>query len=183
MNEILAKFARIEGARIVLRPVKMSDAEAMFAYTSKPDVVRFITLPVSESVEQTRQGIADYFEVSPLGKYGLALKDSGEFMGTLDIRVDAVNKSAELGYALNPEFQGHGYMSEAVDLLLDLGFKELGLERIFAMCAAQNTPSERVMIRAGMTYEGTLRKASFHKDMFLDMKYYSILREEYFAAK
>ncbi|TLG77389.1 GNAT family N-acetyltransferase [Culicoidibacter larvae] len=183
MNEILAKFAVIDGERIMLRPVKVSDAEAMFAYTSKPEVVKFITLLVSESVEQTRKGIADYFEVAPLGKYGLALKSSGAFMGTLDIRVDEENKSAEIGYALNPEFQGHGYMSEAVDLLLSLGFKELGLERMFAMCAAQNTPSERVMIRAGMTYEGTLRKASFHKDMFLDMKYYSILKDEYFAAK
>ncbi|MDQ4003995.1 MAG: GNAT family N-acetyltransferase, partial [Actinomycetota bacterium] len=59
------------------------------------------------------------------------------------------------------------------------GFRKMGLNRIEARCIAKNIASARVMEKAGMTYEGTLREREFVKGAYRDMKLYSVLRSEY----
>jgi ribosomal-protein-alanine N-acetyltransferase len=67
--------------------------------------------------------------------------------------------------------------------VIDLGFERLGLNRISAMCLPENTASARVMEKAGMTYEATLREYMFFKDRYHDLKVYPILRREWEASR
>ena len=55
----------------------------------------------------------------------------------------------------------------------------MDLNRIEARCMAENVASARVMQKAGMSYEGTLRRRERIKGAYRDMELYSILRDEY----
>lgn len=90
--------------------------------------------------------------------------------------------SAELGYVLSRSYWGRGLMPEAVRAMIRFGFQRMDLNRIEARCIAKNTASARVMEKAGMTREGTLRESELIKGAFRDMKRYSILRREFEAA-
>jgi ribosomal-protein-alanine N-acetyltransferase len=57
------------------------------------------------------------------------------------------------------------------------------LNRVEARCIAENTASARVMEKAGMSYEGTMREREYIKGAYRDMKLYSILRSEYTTAR
>ena len=76
-----------------------------------------------------------------------------------------------------------GLAPEAVRALIRFGFERMGLNRIEARCIAGNTASARVMEKAGMTYEGTLREREKIQGELRNMKMYSVLRREYLVTR
>jgi ribosomal-protein-alanine N-acetyltransferase len=69
-------------------------------------------------------------------------------------------------------------MPEAVGAVIRHAFEHEQLQRIQARCAAENTASARVMEKAGITYEGTLRRYEWIGGELRDTKLYAILRDE-----
>ncbi len=124
------------------------------------------------------------YERGDFGGWGVVLKDSGAFVGTcgMDAGYAPEHARAELGYVLSREHWGKGLMPEAVRAVIRFGFGRMGLNRVQARCIAENAASVRVMEKAGMTYEGTLRESEFIRGAYRDMKLYSILRRGYRLA-
>ena len=118
------------------------------------------------------------------GGWGIVLKEDGAFVGTrgVDVGYAPEHARAEPGYVLSREHWGRGIMPEAVRAIIRFGFDRTGLNRMEARCIAENTASARVMEKAGMTYEDTLREREFIKGVYRDMELYSILRLEYHGA-
>lgn len=174
-------FPILETERLVLRQLKMKDAQAMYNYASNDDVTKHVLWNTHTSLEQTKQFLQYMIDKYEQENYAWAvtLKDSDEFIGTIDyVMFNKEERIGEIGYALSHLYWGKGYMSEAAQALIHYGFAELNLERIQARCFAENIGSERVMQKIGMVYEGTMRKAKFSKGAYYDLKMYSILREE-----
>ena len=88
---------------------------------------------------------------------------------------------AELGYALFEPYRGKGYMIEALRKIVDLGFTEMGLNRIEAFVGPTNEKSVRIMTQLGFTREGLLREHYHKKNRVEDSVAYSLLKREYFA--
>lgn len=104
------------------------------------------------------------------------LIEEGRLIGTARISVaDATHRSGDIGYALNDEYSGKGYMSEAVHRILQIGFNELGLHRVWATADVQNTASWRLMERVGMQREGQLRQSRLVRGKWRDSYIYSRL--------
>lgn len=175
---LMVQHQQLMGQRILLRPVSLQDANDMFEYAADKETTRFL-FESHKNLEATKKTIAEFFVKDPMGKYAIVLKENNKMIGTIDLRVDANHKKAELGYILNKQFWGNGYVTEAANLLIELGFQTLGLERIYAMYDIKNQASGRVMERLGMTSEGILRKNRLVKGQFSDDECYAILREEY----
>lgn len=98
-------------------------------------------------------------------------------IGTIDfVWWKQVHRSAEIGYILSPDYWGKGLAAEAANELIKFGFNKMDLVRIQAKCFAEHIASQRVMEKAGMNYEGTLRKELFIKEKHRDIKLYSIVR-------
>jgi RimJ/RimL family protein N-acetyltransferase len=62
----------------------------------------------------------------------------------------------EVGYALKPEYWGHGFATEITRLSIKVGFEQVGLRRIIAIAQAANVASRRVMEKCGMIFEAEL---------------------------
>ncbi|MGX7245603.1 GNAT family N-acetyltransferase [Enterococcus quebecensis] len=159
---IFAENQYLETERLKLRPVTLSDANDMYEYASDEDTVTYV-FPIHQSLKDTKESIANYFMSAPLGKYGLELKTTGKFIGTIDLRVVDQHNIAEIGYSLNKAFWGQGYVPEAANELLRLGFEDLQLMRIFAMHDIDNPKSGRVMEKIGMKVEGEVPNARMWK--------------------
>lgn len=85
----------------------------------------------------------------------------------------------EVGYELfHPSYSGKGYMSEALLLFCAYLFACYPINRIQVNCMKDNTGSRKVAERCGFTYEGTMRKATFHNGRYHDLDLFSLLREE-----
>jgi ribosomal-protein-alanine N-acetyltransferase len=88
-------------------------------------------------------------------------------------------RRAEFSYAIDPTYWDRGYATEATVRIIQFGFEEAGLERIQAVCSLKNKVSERVIQKCGMTQEGILRHYVRQDDKPLDMKMFSILKQEW----
>ena len=186
-GRVFANLPELETERLLLRKMRLDDAEAMFAYASDPEVTRYVLWDTHRSIEDSESFLSfatEGYERGDFGGWGVVLKDDGAFIGTcgLDAGYAPEHARAELGYVLSREHWGKGLMPEAVRAIIRFGFGRMQLNRIEARCIAENTASARVMEKAGMTYEGTLREREFIKGAYRDMKLYSILRREYRQA-
>lgn len=171
----------IETERLRLRMLHIADAEALFHYVSQDAVTKYMLWESHTSLRQTKKYIKMITRKYLDGVYAWAitLKDTKEFIGMVDFsEFTQEARIAEIGYSLSYTYWGKGIMSEAVQAVIDFGFNELYLERIYARCFAENIGSERVMQKAGMTYEGTMRKGIHIKGAYHDLKMYAILRED-----
>lgn len=87
-------------------------------------------------------------------------------------------RTAELGYYIAEEYWGRGIMTEAVKQICEYVFDKSDIIRIYAEPFAYNTASCRVLEKAGFQYEGTLRNNAVKNGKVIDMKMYSLLKEE-----
>lgn len=87
-------------------------------------------------------------------------------------------QQAELGYWVGVPHWGQGYASEAARRVVAFGFGALGLNRVYAICFSGNLASARVMQKAGMTYEGTMRGHILKWGEYVDLVCYGVLRSD-----
>lgn len=85
----------------------------------------------------------------------------------------------EIGYALAPSERGKGYMTEALQIMVDFLFLTRQLARIQAAIIVENDSSRKVVERVGFSREGELRKAIWTRGEWRNMYLYSITREEW----
>jgi [ribosomal protein S5]-alanine N-acetyltransferase len=182
VGEILKDLPTLVTDRLVLRKMTPNDAEAVFAYASDPEVTRYVIWETHRSIEDSRAFldlVTSKYESGGEPEWGIVYKGDHRLVGTCGIvSWEPYHVRAELGYALSRAYWGRGLVVEAVGAMISFGFKEMNLNRIEARCIAENTASARVMEKAGMLYEGTLRRRELIKGEHRDIKVYSILRDE-----
>lgn len=181
-NFLMLKHSQMEGERIRLRPMTIDDAQDLYEFTSDEETTRFIYEPHTD-LSQAENVIGNYYLKEPIGKYAVALKDSDKLIGIVEFRAHSHNHNGELGYTLNRQYWGKGYMTEACQLILELAFNVLELERVYAEHDVRNPASGNVLIRLGMKCDGILRKNHMIKGFLTDSAHYSILKEEYLQTK
>jgi ribosomal-protein-alanine N-acetyltransferase len=182
VGEVLKNLPTLETDRMILRRMTPNDAEAVFAYASDPEVTRYVIWETHRSIEDSRAFldlVTSKYESGGEPEWGIVYKGDHRFIGTCGIvSLEPHHARAELGYALSRDYWGRGLMAEAVCAMISFGFDKMNLNRIEARCIAQNTASSRVMEKAGMLYEGTLRQRELIKGEHRDIKVYSVLRDE-----
>lgn len=179
---IFSHLPKLETERLILRPLKMSDAWDMFVYAQDPEVSRHVLWETHRTIRDSRQflraAIRQYRHGRP-GSFAIALKESGRMIGTIGFMwVNVDYRSAEVGYSLSRDYWNRGIMTEALRAVLRFGFDQLRLNRIEAQHEVDNPASGRVMAHVGMRYEGILRKRLKNKGKFVDVALYAILRDD-----
>lgn len=182
--DILANLPTIETERLLLRKITLNDASDMFEYASNPKVSEYTMWSTHTSIEDTKyflKSLTKMYKRRELVDWGIVHKAEKKFIGTCGfVEWSMTHSRAEIGYALSARYWREGYMSEAVNAVIEFGFREMLLNRIVGRCEVNNIASARVMEKVGMRLEGILRQQLFVKGRYWDLKIYSILREEFF---
>ena len=183
IDELLAELPTLETERLLLRKITLADIDDIYAYASDPEVSKFMPWEAHQSQADTFEYLASVFkryENHTPGPWGIVHKSHLKLIGTCAYHDWQRNdRRAEIGYVLSRSYWGQGYMAEAAHAIIAFGFREMGLNRIQAMCDVPNTSSARVMEKVGMRFDGVLREYFFEKGRYIDLKLFSILRSEW----
>ena len=158
--------APIETERLLLRPFRKSDAEAFFKCCQNPNIGNNAGWRPHGSLEESQEILRSVF-ISQSGIWAITLKEDGRLIGSVGIIPDPKRENPQarmLGYWLDESHWGKGYMTEAVQSVLDYGFNILQLSLITANCYPHNERSQQVLKRHGFIYEGTLHQAELTYD-------------------
>ena len=143
----------IETERLILRTVTVEDAEAIFKWTSDPEVNKFMIYPCHTDIEVTREWLKsrdtdgkDEFDL------GFVLKETGELIGQGGLFHREELDAWSVGYNLRKDYWGQGIVPEALQAIIDYVDKEKGIRAIVGEFAKDNSKSRRVMEKLGMTY-------------------------------
>lgn len=175
-----------ETERLVVRKWVKTDALDLFEYAKDPQASKFLKFKPYTSIEEANERIKkiltkyDNNEIEV--PYAIVLKAENKVIGSID--VDSYSTKVEgtiiLGYILNPNYHGRGYMTEALIAMFKHIKRNKIAKRIVAEHDTLNIKSGNVMKRAGMTFEGIMRKAGDYNNTHsrYDLALYSILDEE-----
>ncbi|PPA70360.1 GNAT family N-acetyltransferase [Jeotgalibacillus proteolyticus] len=172
----------LSNERISLREFTYSDWTEVHKYASQEVVCQYQPWGPNkkeDSKEFVSQAMKDA-EREPRIRFVLAIMYKEFLIGAGEFNIkDFTNKVGEIGYIVNPDYWGKGVATEVAALLIDFGFKELNLHRIYATCDPRNIGSSRVLEKAGMVKEGRLREDLLLKDGWRDSFVYSVLEHEW----
>ncbi|MDN7245344.1 GNAT family N-acetyltransferase [Planococcus shenhongbingii] len=112
--------------------------------------------------------------------FAVIWRESGQLIGAGELSLqNAASRVGEIGYILHPDYWGQGVATGVAELLISFGFDDLKLHRIFATCDPNNAGSRKVLEKAGMVWEGTLRENIRIKNGWRDSMVYSMLEQEW----
>ncbi|MDI3408298.1 GNAT family N-acetyltransferase [Streptomyces cavernicola] len=170
--------------RLELRELTTDDVDAVLAIYGSPRATEHLSFePRSRTeVEQIVARSTASATATPRSEYALAVvtQDTNELIGFGRLATDPHQpNAATFGFALRPDAWRQGYGIETVELLLGLGFEELGLHRIWGARAPRNEASARTMLKAGMVEEGRIREHIQKGGAWRDSVVHAILEHEW----
>ncbi len=164
----------LESDRLLLRPLELADVDLGITLFTDPVVTKYAgkTYTPDEIVEQMPT-VVRRCAGGAIGIWCVTDKATGEKLGTaillpLPVELDDTDwdlvrgdgypdAEIEVGYILKPSAWGKGYATEACTRLLKFAFEETALEEVVACTAPENTASQNVLKKSGLSYEGTRR--------------------------
>ena len=178
----------VETKRLTLRDFRIDDWKAVHEYAADPRAVS--RLPwgpnsADQTIEFVRAAIED--AARPNRKrfeFAIILREEDRLVGGTGLRVSGTeNRDAGMGYVIHPAYWKRGIASEAAAAVVEFGFRQRGLHRIWAEVDPSNDASARVLEKIGMIREGRLRQHKWFKDDWRDSYLYSILYPEWKLAR
>jgi RimJ/RimL family protein N-acetyltransferase len=176
----------LRGRRIVLHRLRPRDATDLFEAleVSRERLAPWLHFPDPlQSVEATRDWLI-HLESRWLLRQALSFairhSETHEYLGGVELHTILWDRRFfALGYWLRSDAEGYGYMSEAVRILTDYAFSELGANKVALRCDARNVRSAAVAERLGFVREAQLRGEAITKDGLLaDELQYSLTRDD-----
>ena len=165
-----------------MRPLAEQDIAPILKYASAPEIAAntFVPHPYPpQAAHEFVRKVGEEWRSDQAYTFAIIEAQSDCFAGVMGIHPVREHKRAEVGYWIGLPWWGRGLATQALRLVIQFGFEELGLKRIAAGHFARNPASGRVMQKANMRCEGTRRAYHYHRDGCQDSVWYAILREEY----
>lgn len=172
----------LEGENICLRLLKTDDVNGDYClWLNDPEITAFNShgrFPI------TKEKLLSYIDHSRSSKNDLILaiedKITLKHIGNISLQnINWLDRNAEIAFLLgNKAFWGKGIMHEAGSLLINHGFQNLNLHRIYCGTSSENVGMQKLAAKLKMKKEGLRKEAIFKKGQYYDIVEYGILATE-----
>lgn len=173
---------KLEGKQVYLSVLERGHCKALYNDFEYDFDIKAEPFTIGHSVEKSDEWYEDIQKKQGKDniRLGVFLLD-GTVIGDVALQgIDWKNRVCDIGLGIAKiENRGKGYGKEAVKILLDYAFNNLGLERIEANTLEQNIPAQKSLEGLGFTLEGRQRKAVYMNGKKFDRLNYAILAGEY----
>jgi len=176
-------FKEIKTDRLLLRQFLSDDAPEVKRMAGDYEVAKgTLSMPHPYEDGAAEEWIAGHGSARKKSEelsWAICLRTNSLLIGAISLmEISSRHNRGELGYWIGQEHWNHGYCSEATTAILDYSFNTLKLHKIFAEHFASNPASGRVMEKAGMSYEGTLRSHVERFGEYQDVLCFGILSSD-----
>lgn len=175
-----AKFPILESERLILRQFVDTDLQDVFKGLSHPDIIKYYGISF-DSIEATKEQMEWFSDLEKNEKglwWAVCSKEDGKFLGAGGLNdLNKENKKAEIGFWLLPESWGKGYMTEAMPLIFNHAFNDMGLHRIEGFVESKNTNCKKALAKLKFNLEGTMKDCEVKNGKFISLDIYSKFNE------
>ena len=169
-DDILIRDFKKEDIKIKIEWINNSENNTFLHYNIPLNYDDTLNWYINKNNLQRRDCIIEYKSV-PVGLIGL-------------LQIDNINKKAELYITIgNTEYKRKGIAFKSINIILEYGFCELNLNKIYLNVDADNLPACNLYEKVGFKQEGYFVKDLMHKNKLIDRKRYALLKQEYFERK
>ncbi len=182
IESVLQSFPPLETQRLILRRIQASDSHALFSILADDEVTRYYDDATFTQLSQAAEQIQSWengFINKRCIRWGIARKAHPGLIGTCGYYgFHTWHLRASIGYELARPFWRQGIMQEALQAIIQLGFEEMGLNRIEAVVMPENSASIKLLESLGFCQEGLLRAyENWGSKGFTDLCIFSLLRK------
>jgi len=171
----------IETERLVMRPWADADIPALIPLIGTREVAATtLRIPHPYTHDDAVAFLRHCREIDEEGhgaRLAVLLREGQTLCGGIGLVAAPQHQHAELGYWLGVPYWGKGYATEASRAVVEYGFRELKLHRIFASHVPNNPASGRVLQKIGMAHEGRFRDHILKWGKFYDLEMYGMVRD------
>jgi RimJ/RimL family protein N-acetyltransferase len=174
----------INTERLILRPIKPEDAKVIFEYRSDAIANQYQGW-IPKTIDEVKDFITNRTSavidvVDSWFQFVIIKKDDKGLIGDIGVHfLDADKKQVGIGYTLDKNYQGKGYMIEALTSLINYLFIDLDKHRITASIDPDNIKSIKLVEKLGFRKEGHFKKSFLANGQWVDNLVYAILKEEW----
>lgn len=176
-------FPVLASERLLFRAIRDTDVPEIFALRSNPELMQYIPRPLITTLEEAKahlKMIQDKIEANEGINWAMTEKGKDKLISLIGFyRTENENYRSEIGYMLLPEYQNKGYITEAIQTLLQYGFNTMGLHSVEAIIDPRNLASEKVLLKNGFVKEAHFHENCFFNGEYLDSVHYSILKRNF----
>lgn len=180
LNTNFQPFPVIRTKRLLMRAITMQDVDACFRHRSDPELYKFLIRPPATSIAEAEEFVRRVMTADANGDgihWGLELPERpGYMIGNIGIwQIYKSDYRGVLGYMMDKDYHGKGYMSEALTEVIKYGFETIGLHSLKADVTYGNLPSMNLLERHGFTQEAHYKEDCFKDGKFLDTVVYGLI--------
>lgn len=172
--------------RLTLRDFVDDDLASIRAYASDEQVLRHVLYESRDepALRQHLDRVLASQSIRPRRAWELAVvvTRTDRVIGTCDLAL-AGRREADLGYMLARAYWGRGYATEVATALLGAAFDVLRVERVSALVDVRNDRSRRVLEKAGLHWDGLLKRHAHAKGRWWDCHRYAVARRDWIALQ
>lgn len=173
-------FPELETERLLLRNIADADVDDIFEIRSNPQTMQYIPRPIAKTKEDAMglinmlRGFNDNNEKL---NWGVIDKNNGKMIGIFGYVNFFTNAyRGEVGYVLHQDYHGTGVATEALKVVLDYGFEQIGLHSIEAVIRTENMKSQKLVEKFGFTKDAYFKDYIYHNEQFWDAVVYSLIK-------
>lgn len=162
----------LETERLILRKFSLDDFFEYYHVMKEPQVGRWLRGVddgagfTKEETRQWIQGFINSWDQYGYGPFAVVEGNTNKLIGHCGIRFNPNYDWTEFMYGIHPEHWGKGYATEAAKRCLDLGFIDLGLDRIYDYTLPDNLRAINVMKKLGMKYVKNFNHKGFDQVLY-----------------
>jgi RimJ/RimL family protein N-acetyltransferase len=171
--------------RLLLRDFVAADVVALEALARDPRLLEHVAPPTRALAAALRAPAGGGNRPRPRRRafdLAVVLRRGGRLVGACDLAITGP-RQADFGYLLGARHWGHGYGTELAAALVEFAFRALALRRLTALVAVENERSRRVLAKAGLEWEGMVRRHVRYGGRWHDCHRYVIERERWEATR
>lgn len=175
----ISKNVSLQSNRLLLRPFIESDVQSVFEGLSHPDIIKHYGVSF-DSLEGTQRQMNWFADLEKEGTgmwFAVCSLDNTTFYGAGGLNdLSKEHKKAEIGFWLLADFWGKGIMVEAMPLICNYGFNQLGLHRIEGFVESDNINCKNAMAKLDFQHEGTMKDCEMKDGAFISLDIYSKIK-------
>ena len=175
----MTEFPILKTERLLLRQFADTDLENVFKGLSHPKVIKYYGVNY-QTLEATKEQMTFFADLEKNGTgiwWAVCSIDNKTFYGAGGLNsLNKEHKKAEIGFWLISDFWGKGIMKEAMPLICNYGFNNLGLHRIEGIVETENVNCKNAMAKLNFQYEGTMKECEVKNGKFISLDIYAMVK-------